>query len=187
MSSAEYLRREEGSDLRHEWVDGVVLAMAGGSGAHACVKTRLTGLVHAALAGSPCRARDADQRVRIVATGLATYPDLSVCCGPRAPHPEDPHALTNPTLLAEVLSPATASDDRGEKFDRYQQISSLRLYLLVDSERRHVDVYSRLADGRWAREGFGGGRVPLDSLGILLDVDALYVGWDDERAIDGVG
>ena len=90
-------------------------------------------------------------------------------------------------MLAEVLSPATASYDRGEKFDHYQQIPSLRQYLLVDSERRHVDVYTRLADGRWAREGFGRGRVPLDSVGIALDVEALYVGWDEEREIDGAG
>lgn len=98
---------------------------------------------------------------------------------------EDAHALTNPTLLAEVLSPATAAYDRGQKFDHYQQIPSLRQFLLVDSERRHVDLYTRLEDGRWAREGFSGGAIPLLSVDVTLDFDALYVGWEEERAIDG--
>lgn len=186
-SYAEYLRGEEGSDVRHEYIDGAVLAMAGGSGAHACLKANLTVTLGAALRGRPCRVRDVDQRVRVVATGLATYPDLSVVCGPRVPDVEDAHALTNPTLLAEVLSPGTAGYDRGEKFDHYQRIPTLRQYLLVDSERRHVDVYTRLDDGRWAREGFASGAIPLASIDVSLDLDELYAGWEEERAIDAAG
>lgn len=108
-------------------------------------------------------------------------------CGPRIPDAEDPHALTNPTLLAEVVSPGSGGYDRGERFDHYQRIPTLRQYVLVDSERRHVDVYTRLDDGRWAREGYAAGTIALASIGIAFDLDEVYAGWEEERAIDAAG
>lgn len=182
---AEYLAAEERSDVRHEFCDGAILAMAGGTGAHARLKTNLTGLVHAALRGRPCQARDVDQRVRIAATDLSTYPDLSVVCGPRIPDESDRHALTNPTVLFEVLSKATAGYDRGEKFDHYAHLATLTQYVLVDSERIHVDVYTRLDDAAWERRGHGPNDiVRLASIDVTLIVNDLYDGWAEERAID---
>ena len=131
----EYLKLEEQSDVRHEWFAGEIFAMAGGSGAHAVLKTNLTRMVGVALLGKPCQPRDADQRVVIPETGLATYPDLSIVGGPRIPHPDDRHALTNPTVLFEVLSPGSASYDAGAKFDQYKELTTLRQYVLIDSER----------------------------------------------------
>ncbi len=184
LTYADYLALESTSEVRHEYYEGQVFAMAGGSGAHARLKTNLAGLLFGALRGRPSSVRDVDQRVRVPSTGLATYPDLSVVCGAREPDADDPHALTNPTLLAEVLSPTTAAYDRGQKFDQSQQLPTLRQYLLLDSERRHVDLYTRLDDGRWARAGYAAGAVPLESIGVVIDLDEVYAGWEEERAID---
>ena len=142
----------------------------------------------AALRGRPCRPCDADQRVRIPASGLSTYPDLSVVCGRRLPDAEDNHALTNPTVLFEVLSAGTAAYDWGEKFDQYTLLPSLKQYVLIDSERVHVDVLSRGEDGAWIRRGYGNGEiVPLPSVEISLSIDELYEGWAEEREIDAGG
>ncbi len=185
FSYAEYLDLEQASTEKNEYLDGQIVAMAGGTGSHSRLKTNLAKLVAVALAGGRCRAYDSDLRVRVEATGLATYPDLSVVCGPRQPHPEDRHAATNPTALFEVLSKDTAGYDRGEKFDHYQRIASLRLYVLVDGTRPHVDVYTRQDDGAWARRGYEPGtRAALPGLDIEIDVTALYDGWEEERLID---
>lgn len=123
--------------------------------------------------------------MRVPATSLATYPDLTVICGPREPDADDRHAAVNPTALFEVLSPATAGYDRGEKFDHYQQLPTLRPYVLLDHGRPHVDVYTRVESGAWERRGYGAGqRVPVASIGVELAVDELYAEWAEERAID---
>ena len=181
----EYLRREEIADLRHEYYQGAILAMAGGTGAHARISTNLMGAVFGALRGRPCRPTNADQRVRIPATGLATYSDLGVVCGPRIPHTEDRHALTNPTVLFEVVSSSTGQYDRGQKFDHYAQLPTLKHYVLVDSTRIHVDVYTRQSDDSWARRSYEGGEsLSLPAIDITLGVNDLYDGWAEEREID---
>ncbi len=184
-SYAEYLALEEGSLEKHEFYEGAILAMAGGTVSHSLLKTNLTGAVVARLRGRPCRAFDADLRVRVPATTLSTYPDLTVICGPPERDAEDHHAAVYPTVLLEVLSPSTAAYDRGEKFDNYQMLPSLRQYVLLDHTRPHVDVYTRLPSGGWERRGYGPGQpVPLPAIEIELDVSELYEGWAVERAID---
>ncbi|MBM4368404.1 MAG: Uma2 family endonuclease [Deltaproteobacteria bacterium] len=181
VSYAEYLAAEELSATKHEYIDGQVVAMAGGTMAHATLVGNCYGLAFTALAGRPCRPYNESQRIRIPATDLSTYPDLSIVCGPRLPDEADRHAATNPTVLVEVLSPGTAAYDRGEKFDHYKQLPSLREYVLVESTRVHVDVYSLDERGEWVRRGYGpGSSVPLPSVGISVDLDALYEGWEPD-------
>lgn len=111
-------------------------------------------------------------------TGLATYPDLSVVCGPIITDPEDDDAVTNPTALFEVLSKWTAAYDRGQKFDHYRRIPTLRHYVLLDYTRRHVDVYT-LRDGEWVYRSHDSGEVvELGAIGVTLDVAELYEGWE---------
>ena len=125
----------------------------------------------------PCRATNSELRLRSPTTGLATYADVSVLCAPRQPHPEDPGAGVNPTLLVEVLSPSTEAYDRGEKFEHYQTFASLRDYVLVATGRNHIDHYARSADGSWALRGFGpGDRFTLSGVDVTLSVDAIYAG-----------
>lgn len=178
----EYLAAEELSVEKHEYCEGAVVAMAGGTFAHAHLIMNTTLLVGAALAGKGCRPFGEAQRIRIPATGLATYPDLSVICG-RLEHDEaDKNAAINPTVLFEVLSPTTAEYDRGEKFDHYARLTSLRAYVLVDYKREHVDVYTRSDDGSWARRGYGPtDTVPIPAIEVEIPVAAIYEGWQEFR------
>ena len=183
LSYVEYLALEREHDVRHEYLTGAAWAMAGGSVRHARVKMRLTLQLGGALAGGPCEPFDSDLKVRVLDTGFATYPDLTVVCGGEARHPEDPHAITNPTLLAEVLSPSTEAWDRGEKFAQYRRITSLRHYLLVRTEDTHIEHYRRDADGSWRLSDHrAGDTLTLDDLGVSLSVTDLYRGLprDDE-------
>lgn len=185
LTYAEYLVLEESTELRHEFFNGEMLAMAGGTGAHARLKSNLHVAVGASLRGRACRPCDVDQRIRIPETGLSTYPDLSIVCGRRVPAPDDRHSLANPTVVFEVLSAGTAAYDHGEKFDQYAHLSTLKQYVLVDSERIHIDLYTRGDDGSWIRRGYGAGdNVPLSSVEITLSMDELYEGWAEEREID---
>lgn len=177
-SYADYVAGEELSLIKHEYCHGSIVAMAGGTVAHARLKSNLMTAVGSALRGRPCQAFDADLRIRVLATDLATYPDLSVICGPVERDPDDRCAVTNPTALFEVLSKSTAAYDRGEKFDHYQQLASLQLYVLVDDKRPHIDVYTRQSDGSFARRGYGAGALlPLTAIDVNLAVDDVYERW----------
>ncbi|MCK6556485.1 Uma2 family endonuclease [Candidatus Binatia bacterium] len=171
----DYRRFEEATDAKHEYLDGQILAMAGGTPEHAALATALIGLLERGLAGGPCYPFSSDLRVRVHATGLATYPDVTVICGDLDRDPEDPNAAANPTLLAEVSSASTEEYDRGEKFAHYRKIGSLREYLIVSHRERRVERWWRRGPDDWGRESAGRGEVlRLSALGIDLDVDAVY-------------
>lgn len=175
MSYAEYLVAEAASDLRHEYLEGDVWAMAGGTPEHGGLAAAMIGELRAALQGKPCRVYSSDVRVRVSETGLSTYPDVSVVCGHLVTAPEDPDAITNPTVLVEVLSDTTEAYDRGAKAAHYRRIPSLREYVLVSQGELLVEVYRRAESGRWELlEARAGDAVELASLGVRLDVTSLY-------------
>ncbi|MBA3458260.1 MAG: Uma2 family endonuclease [Deltaproteobacteria bacterium] len=172
----DYLEVEELGAVRHEYSDGEIFAMAGGTPEHAALAAALLTTLGVQLRGRPCRPYSSDLRLRVPATGLATYPDAAVICGEPVRDSASPTHVTNPTILAEVLSPSTEAYDRGEKRQHYEQLDSLREYVLVAQERRAIDVYARAEDGGpWTHRAYGPGeRVVLASLGLELEVDALY-------------
>ncbi len=174
FSYAEYLDREHSSETRHEFVSGEIVAMAGGSVEHGRLIARLTMLIGRSLEGKPCVVLSSDVRVRIRAADRATYPDLQVVCGAIERDDEDADAIVNPVLIVEVLSDSTTASDRGDKFADYRRLRSLREYVLVSQRARRVDRYRR--DGkRWVLEEFERGqRVAFESIGVELEVDALY-------------
>ena len=177
LSFREYLDLEAASDIKHEYFEGQIFAMAGSTIPHAELTARVTGLLFVALRGGPCRPISSDARVRVGVTTLATYPDLSVVCGPVERDPEDPHSITNPTVLVEVLSPSTEGYDRGQKFEHYQRLQSLQDYVLVAQDRPRVERFHRLPDGTWTYEALGPGKVlQLSSIGSTLSIDELYDG-----------
>ena len=112
---AEYLALEEKSDTKHELVDGEIFAMAHGTPEHGRLAVRMARLLGNALEGKPCEVFSSDVRVRVLATGLATYPDVSVVCGRMEIDPENRNTITNPIVLVEVLSDSTESYDRSIK------------------------------------------------------------------------
>ena len=170
----DYLALDEASNVKLEYYAGDIYAMAGGTPEHAALCLQVGSSLNVQLEGKPCRVYGSELRIRVLATGLATYPDASVVCGPLERDPQGKHTVVNPTLVVEVLSPSTASHDCGEKREHYQRIPSLREIVLVSHERRHIEVHRRTADG-WSREEAGPGEsITLDSIGCRLDVDALY-------------
>jgi Uma2 family endonuclease len=173
----DYVRLEEDSDIKHEFLAGQVWAMAGGTPAHAAIGANVVALLGNALRGRPCRTYTSDLRVRVRATGLGTYPDVTVICDRIELDPEDPKKQTaiNPRVIVEVLSPSTEDYDRGEKLGHYKQIPSLAEVVLVAHDRREVEVVRREADGGWSREiAREGGAARLVSLGCELPVAEIY-------------
>jgi len=175
MSLAEYVAVEAAADERHEFLRGEVFAMAGGSLEHAALASALARDVGGALLGKPCRIFSADARVRIEATDMSTYPDLSIVCGELRRAVGDERAMLNPVVLFEVLSDSTEAYDRGAKASHYRHIPSLQEYVLVSQNERRVEVQRRHPAGHWELHEFGPGQLAeLQSLAITISVDALY-------------
>lgn len=180
MRYPEYLAFAEQAEVRHEFIDGRVVAMAGGTIEHSRLVAKMSYLLQAALEGKPCNVYSSDGRVRIVPTSRATYPDISVVCGEVEVAADDPHGITNPTVLVEVLWESTERDDRGSKFAHCRRLSSLQDYVLVAQDEPRVEVFRREGDA-WVFHEYGpGAEVALRSLEIELSVDRLYV--DPTRA-----
>lgn len=171
----EYIAFEDGSSVRHEYLDGQIYGMAGGSPQHGALKAMLVGQLVAQLQGGRCRVLDSDVRVRVLATGLATYPDASVVCGPWQLDPADRNTVVNPTVLVEVTSKSTEAYDRTEKLEHFRRIPSLREYLLVSHRQRELEIWRRTDSGEWQSTiARAGERAELRSIGCVLDVDTLY-------------
>lgn len=172
----DYLGVEEMSAVRHEFVDGQILAIAGGTPEHAALGAAVVVLLGTKLRGKPSRPYSADLRIRVLATGLATYADAAVICGDPARDPASPTHVTNPTVVLVVLSASAEEYDRGEKREHYQRIESLRDYVLVAQDRRRVEVFGRAdGGGEWSHRVYeAGSEIELPSLGISLSTDELY-------------
>lgn len=148
LSIEEYLKAEREALEKSEYQNGEVFAMAGASLRHTLIVTNLIGELRQRLKERPCTVHSSDLRLRVSATGLYTYPDVVVVCGPRQLAEEDPDTLVNPALIVEVLSESTKNYDRGEKFRQYRTLGSLAEYLLVAQNSIHVEQYVK-REGSW--------------------------------------
>jgi len=142
FSIEDFVRLEQYSNVRHEFIDGQIFAMGGGTPTHGALAANVIAALATQLRGKPCRVHTSDVRVRVIKTGLDTYPDVSVVCGQAELDRDDPLAITNPVVLVEVLSPSTAAYDQGEKLSHYQRISSLREVLFVDADHSRLTVFN---------------------------------------------
>jgi Uma2 family endonuclease len=175
-SFSDYLDIEEMSPLvKHEFFDGGVWAMAGGSPDHAALAANVIRILGDQLLEKPCRVFTSDLRIRVKETGLGTYPDATVVCHALELDPADPkgHTVVNPTVLVEVLSPSTEEYDLGEKREHYQTIPSLREIVFVAHGARRVDVWRREED-RWTRHSTVEGAAILESIDCTLPLDGVY-------------
>jgi len=173
----EYLTLEEDSGTKHEFLGGQVWAMSGGTPEHAALIMNVGTLLSNSLRDKPCRVYGSDLRVRVQATGLGTYPDVTVVCGHLELDPEDPkkHTARNPRVLVEILSPSTEDYDRGEKLGHYKKIPTVSEIVLVAHDRHEVEIVRREADGSWSREIAREGEVArLASIGCELPVAEIY-------------
>lgn len=176
MSYAEYCALEREATVKHEYLRGEVFAMVGGTLEYARLGGRIIHLLNRELAAKPCRVFTSDARVRVEATDLDTYPDVSVVCGEARTANEDDHALVNPTLVVEVLSDSTEAYDRGQKAAHYRRIPSLQAYLLVAQHEPRLELMVRQPEGRWTLiEAGPGEQLMIEPLDITLFVDEVYL------------
>jgi Uma2 family endonuclease len=178
-SYAAYLALEAEAEQRYEFVDGVVYAMAGGTPEHSRLAIGVASELRAALVGLGYAVYGSDLKIRIDATNRTTYADVAIVCGPEVTSAIDPHAITNPTVIIEVLSPSTEASDRGEKWRHYQRLASLREYVLVSQGEPYVEVFRREGEEWVLRTFVAGQSVELPSQGVRVSVDAIYA---DPRA-----
>lgn len=171
----EYLDFEETTPDKHELFRGRIFAMAGGSSNHDAIVVSLTQFFGPALRGKkPCRFLGENRKVVVDEHGSGYRPDGAIACPPSEPNPRQ-GTYDNPTVIFEVLSPSTERFDRTDKADDYKTLPSLRDYVLIESEKIRVEVFSRMGDGSWAQRVYLPGTVAhLPSLGIDLPLEELY-------------
>jgi Uma2 family endonuclease len=174
---AEYLVLEEASNVKHEYFAGEIYGMAGGTPDHAALAMSFGAALLERLEGRGCRVFSSDLRIRVLATGLATYPDVTVVCGPLERDPESRTTVTNPQLVAEVLSDGTEDYDRGDKLEHYKRVPSLRECVLISHRTPLIEVWRRTAEDTWVREQAGvGEHIRLESLDCEVAVDEISRG-----------
>lgn len=175
ISAEEYLAGEEVSSIKHEWFRGEVFAMAGGGYNHTRICTNLSRFLENRLDGRPCDSHNSEQRIKVEATELYTYPDAVIFCPPSRFEGRDNSTLLTPKVLFEVLSQSTARYDRSTKWLNYQQIETLTDYVLVDQSTICVEHFHRTAAG-WVHRVFihRDEALRLESVGIELPLDEIY-------------
>src|SRR5579864_7307375 len=177
LTPEQYLEIERKAEFKSEYYQGEMFAMAGARSDHNLIVGNLVAFLHPQLRPRPCLTYSSDQRVRVSATGLYTYPDVIVVCGEPQFVDEELDTLTNPTLIIEVLSPSTEAYDRGRKFEHYRSLPSLREYLLVASERIHLDLFKRQSDEEWLLTAAGRPEdtIELSSVACKLTLAEIYL------------
>jgi Uma2 family endonuclease len=173
LTPAEYLDWEEQQELRHEYLNGEVYAMTGGTMNHSQIAGNFTTLLNIHLRGSGCRVLNSDAKVQIAASNDYIYPDVSVTCDDR-----DKNAtkfISHPCLIVEVLSPSTAAYDRRDKFNLYRRSESLQDYVLVDTQKIEIDIYSKNDRGRWEIMSYvAGDSIELTSINLTVPIEQVF-------------
>jgi Uma2 family endonuclease len=173
----EYLALEEVSPEKHEYYEGEIFAMAGGSANHNEIRREIFASLHGQLKGKDCKVFDSETRVKIQPTGLYTYCDAAVACKPIHLEATASETLFNPKVLIEVLSPSTEEHDLGFKLKHYRKLASVQEILYFSQDEASVEHFVR--DGRrWiitTIEGLGA-TVTLSSIGCRLELTAVYGG-----------
>ena len=176
LSVSEYLELERSADFKSEFYDGEMFAMAGGSPQHSQIAANFIQAIGPRLAARPCVAYTSDLRLKVEATGLLTYPDVSVVCGPLELAPGTDDTVVNPTIIVEVLSDSTEAYDRGKKFENYRQMPSLQEYLLVSQKEPRVEQFMRQSNGQWLLRDAAGmdATLTLPSLDIVMSLAEVF-------------
>jgi Uma2 family endonuclease len=179
----DYLAALEASPVKLEFHNAEIFAMAGGTVLHARLGANVIARLAAALRGQPCRAFHSELRIAVGED--ACFPDASVVCGHPLLAPHDCNAVTNPSVLVEVLSPSTEMYDRGDKFALYRRIATLGVYLLVHTERNQAEHIARNADRSWTFRSLTHGElVRLTAVPVTLDMSEVYADAAELRAMD---
>lgn len=172
MSAQEYLAWEPTQEERYEYWDGEVVCMSGATRNHNRVSGNCFKILDEALTDRPCEVYIVDVKVQVEPGRKYFYPDVVVTCDDRD---RDPQLIQFPSLIIEVLSPSTEAVDRGKKFAKYRQFSTLQDYVLVQVERPEVELFRRTEKGQWVLSEYGlGDRLLLESVGVEIAISDLY-------------
>lgn len=176
ITAEEHQRIELETGVKYEWYDGEIFAMAGARPAHNTISANILRELGNQLRGQPCEPLGSDQRIKIPSRRAAPYPDITVACPPFEYDEEHRFALLNPRVLIEVLSPSTEKYDREGKFDLYKLIASLQDYVLIASDRRRIELFTRQFDGSWAQRvaSQDNERVQIASISCRLCLEDVY-------------
>jgi Uma2 family endonuclease len=176
LSPEEYLRVERESEIKHEYVDGQMYAMSGGSLAHSHIEGSIVAALKGVLAGGNCRVSTSNLRIQISPSGPFVYPDAAVYCGDAQLSDGYRDALLNPRVVFEVLSKSTEAYDRGQKFAQYRRIESLKDYVLVSQMEARIEVFSRTETGKWQLAEFVGAEAMcvIPSVGCEIALAEVY-------------
>ena len=170
----QYLAYEEESSIKHEYIDGEIYAMSGGTGNHSLIKVNCVFSLRGKTLDSPCRVYDSDMKIKISDTKFV-YPDFSVVCGDVQYADDKDTQLINPTLVAEVISDSSEKYDKVTKSEFYRSLPSLKYYLIIDQNRIHVQLYT-LQDNGWLLQEFTGENkiIALEHIDVKLPLREIY-------------
>jgi Uma2 family endonuclease len=172
LTEADYLLGELASEIRHEYVDGEVFAMAGAGEAHNLIAGNIFAKLRGLVRGGPCRVYISDMKLRVKTWKAYYYPDVMVACDPTD---SEGNYKERPSLVVEVLSQSTERTDRREKMLAYRTLSVLREYLLVATDKQHVELYRRDAQDEWQLTNLNpADGIHLESLGYDLSLNDIY-------------
>lgn len=173
-SVEDYVALDRSHEERWEYVAGEAFVLVGASPEHNLVVANAASAFRALLQGKPCLALSEGQKIATPQTRAYHHPDVVVVCGAPEYDQVNDHAIVNPTLLVEVLSPSTADDDRGGKLVHYRSRPSFVDYLIVSLEDRMVEHHHRIAAGLWLLTEHRGGVIELEALGVTLAITELW-------------
>jgi Uma2 family endonuclease len=172
LTPEDYLKHEEKSLIKHEYINGEAYAMAGTTDSHNIIAGNLYTLIRNHLRGTDCRVYFADIKARLERRNCFYYPDILVTCDPQ--DRETPTYKRFPQLIIEVLSESTESFDRGDKFNDYQTLDSLQEYILVNSQHQRIEIFRRDEPKRWFYGSYNEGMVCFESINLTINLSAIY-------------
>ena len=174
LTSEEYLQLEEKSDIKHEYIDGDVYAMAGATDTHVTIAGNIFALLLSHLRGSGCRVYISDMKIRIESKNRFYYPDVLVTCEDK--DRENSTFKQFPNLIVEVLSDSTEAFDRGDKFADYQSLPSLQEYVLVNTKKARIECFRRTPEGLWLLQFYElkDSQFELTSVGFKGNISDVY-------------
>jgi Uma2 family endonuclease len=172
LTPKEYFDWEAQQELRYEYFDGEVFAMAGGTLPHADIALNIASILRSHLRGR-CKVRNSDARIGITEEGPFVYPDVSVTCNEQDRTAQ--RFSRYPCLIVEVICPSTEAYDRGGKFALYRRLDTLQEYVLVGSETKTVEVFRRNSQGAWTFFPYGeGDQIELASVELQVSIETIY-------------
>ena len=175
LTPEEYFAWEEHQQVKHEYFDGEVFGMSGGTKEHGRIGLNVTTMLDLHLSEGGCQFFNSDVRVKLQESEKYTYPDASVTCDER--DQETSQYITYPCLIVEVLSPSTEAYDRGNKFELYRKSTSLREYMLVSADKIAIDLHQKNDRNRWELIYYrAGDTVELESINLTFPIERIYRG-----------